>query len=466
MKNASKCEAGGFLQFQIKLMNGEPTTCGVCRTMLENKKFNQDPLDVAMEEAVQTGRVRSLDVQDVKDVGGPPGNSEEQDKQDEEDPDPFAYARKFAPIITLLPPGEFGKTYPFRCNLCKTKSQNLGKVGDLCAAKASSVEYFLDKHLKSAKHQEELQKHLAGDQHDEQVECEGLLLSDQRAAGQLYDLREEFATWTRFANLQRFARHSYKYDANRKSWRIHAAQCLQSCEADGAGRKMCHECAKLGKASAIAKTVLKFAWKYWPARWLNTRLFHSKDALDELEVEILQSGANKADPVRMQEILGLDLWKLQQVVAAGWDSVTHESSTQAHKEFLAICIKPSIQLNVQSVPSDFQDVIARFSAALKSGRANEADSVNLRIAAAALDGRLDNHPLLQGISLQCLRLLDKQRRGIEGMTGRRSNETAKEAQLIEDAGLTFAINSNNKQLALQLLGMLLIGRRLLQLVKC
>ena len=69
------------------------------------------------------------------------------------------------------------------------------------------------------------------------------------------------------------------------------------------------------------------------------------------------------------------------------------------------------------------DVIGRFTALLMSGRAKQEDMASLKVAAAAIQGKLEAHPLLHGISLQCLRLIEKQERGIDSMRGRRSSKT-------------------------------------------
>ena len=79
----------------------------------------------------------------------------------------------------------------------------------------------------------------------------------------------------------------------------------------------------------------------------------------------------------------------------------------------------------------------------------ELDEINIKIADAAVRGQLDSSPFLQGILLQMMRKLDKDRRGV-GMQGRPMSSTATEHQLISDAAFEFAMLGKNKELAMRL----------------
>lgn len=73
----------------------------------------------------------------------------------------------------------------------------------------------------------------------------------------------------------------------------------------------------------------------------------------------------------------------------------------------------------------------------------------MRIADAAVRGQLDASPFLQGILLQMMRKLDKNRRHVS-MVGRPLACNATEHQLITDAAFEFALAGRNKELALKL----------------
>ena len=115
-------------------------------------------------------------------------------------------------------------------------------------------------------------------------------------------------------------------------------------------------------------------------------------------------------------------------------------------------MKPALKINVTSVPDCFADVIARFKGWISSNSTSETDRANLRVAAGVMEGRLQGHPLLHGLSLQCMRMVEKQDRGVNTMRGRRCNETELETQLISDAGLALASASGLNSLVKMSLG--------------
>lgn len=73
----------------------------------------------------------------------------------------------------------------------------------------------------------------------------------------------------------------------------------------------------------------------------------------------------------------------------------------------------------------------------------------MRMADACVRGQLDASPFLQGILLQMMRKLDKDRRGVS-MVGRPMGSTALEHQLMSDAAFEFALAGKNKELAMKL----------------
>ena len=81
---------------------------------------------------------------------------------------------------------------------------------------------------------------------------------------------------------------------------------------------------------------------------------------------------------------------------------------------------------------------------------NDAELSKLKLAAAALDGSIESNPLLEGMALACLRLMDKQKRGVETMDGRPSKDrTEREFALVADAGMRLAMATGNGKLGKQ-----------------
>ena len=79
------------------------------------------------------------------------------------------------------------------------------------------------------------------------------------------------------------------------------------------------------------------------------------------------------------------------------------------------------------------------------------EALNARIAQAAVTGRLDRNPFMQGLLVQCLRRIEKEERGITSNRGRRSKSCSEsEVNLLADAALSLSILSGNQALAKEL----------------
>lgn len=76
--------------------------------------------------------------------------------------------------------------------------------------------------------------------------------------------------------------------------------------------------------------------------------------------------------------------------------------------------------------------------------------MNVTIAKAAVSGKLDSNPFMQGILMQLLRRISKQERGITSHRGRLPSCTQTEHDLISSAAFTFALAGGNQTLALEL----------------
>ena len=443
VKNAALCTDGGFVRLQTNLLHEKPVGCHACQALLRSCNFDASEFAAAIaDDAMSKPMLAIEDAPRKADTQDDAADVEEQE-------DPLDYVRSFAPVIELLDPGTFGKSLPFRCVICKSKSQPDGKVGNLNYLTKTAVTHFLRQHLDSATHQRNLKAYEIA-KHGKPVPCEALLVSDP-SAGCLYEVQKEFELWVGHANLKVLAKHEYWKDVNKDQWFIRAARCQKECLPSAGCRPMCAQCQELGKAKGVCKVVLRFAQKYFLAVLLSARLFQDSERRQEVEAEIKDSLLYKKDPKRMQQILDLSNNKLQQLVRASWLKGTDVHSTETQGKFMTSVVKPALRFNISTVPNCFSDVLTRFSASIASGLFSDRDVAKLKVAAGVLDGRLDEHPLLHGLSLQCMRLLEKQQRGLETMRGRRSQESCLESSLISDAGLRLAMMSNNKSLARELL---------------
>lgn len=195
----------------------------------------------------------------------------------------------------------------------------------------------------------------------------------------------------------------------------------------------------------VTKTALKFVRKWHAARLLSARLFHSDKDREELKNEIYATEIYRAGDQKLLEVLKLGTSKLQQWVRGSWlcDGV----QTDTTKRFVNSIVKPSLSVNVASVPEAMVSAMGRYLTILTGEEASEVDVANIRIACAALSGDLSSHPFVQGLTLQAARLVEKRQRRITTMQGRRSKETERETALIADAGLSLALFAGNVSLA-------------------
>ena len=117
------------------------------------------------------------------------------------------------------------------------------------------------------------------------------------------------------------------------------------------------------------------------------------------------------------------------------------------QDFIASIVNPTLAINVTTVPAAFGDVIGRFQACIAGGRGTEMDLVSIRIATAAMTGALTRHPMIQGLVLSTMSMVEKEDRGIFTLAGRPRNMTESERACLADAAVQLALQSNNKRVA-------------------
>ena len=188
--------------------------------------------------------------------------------------------------------------------------------------------------------------------------------------------------------------------------------------------------------------VQRFARKYYAATLLNARMFGGSD-LQAKVVQEINVGSMSKDS-ELGKVIELNSSQLQLYVRKSFMCNAYSSSKL--KEFISVVVKPCLQVNVAAIPEQMTDVIARFTAIIRGGEASEQDACNLKMAASCLSGELESHPLIQGLVLQCRRMIQRQARGV-GMDGPREDCTELEHALICDAGMSLAMATGNSVLA-------------------
>ena len=464
MKKVYKCEIKGYDKLKAHLLNStDPPNCGSCVAALAERSFDRSELEkfiqqtrvqqkADFEKAVEKEEAKKSKAKGKK---GKKADAEASAQDQAGDArDWKEYVQQFD-YIELLPPGTMGKTLPYRCLGCRTRRQPEGKIGDLNHPSIEAVEFFLKQHFRSQAHKVFLANRDQPKEEEKLADCQGLPVDHPELGGWLYFMREEFKIWASHTSLEGKGRHTYEQKPNSHEWLIKANTCLkQTPLSPGANWQVCAECRRLGGGrKSVVRNMSNFCAKYHYAMILNARLFQGPELAAEAEEKCRACGAFRGDPDTLEKTLKCNNNQLQQVVRGWWEHTDPTHFTKAGLDFLSAVVRPTLNCNVSSFNDAFSDVIARFSAMVRSGVPNDSDLAKIKLAGAALDGSMEGHPLLEGMALQCLRMLEKQSRGVNTMAGRPANDrTEREFRLVSDAGLRLCMATGNAKLGRQLLG--------------
>ena len=422
MKKTWKCDSGGYKALRRKLLDKEEIQCELCLKMLKKRNFNRLALDQRIENP--------LDVAEPDEAEQPQDTFEDEGDEAQEmpadmpaDKDSARKKRKvefnsledlvlsFQPHIELLPPGSFKKALPFRCKLCTSRKWKSGRVGDLVSRKIETCTHFLMQHVESLKHQ----RGLAGLKTDKEVEvlpCQGLLAHDPTARA-IHKYLVEFDVWASVGGFDLapdWVKHKYTWESQLKTWRVRHSRCTGSAPAHHSlPAGTCGLCFRLGDSHSVVRTAQSFAVRYFMAELLHARLFLDEESRAELEQKIRKTSVWETGKCKIHEIFPLPTAQLQQWVRASWCSNSKLCSNA--QRFFDQVVAPSLACNMATVPERLSEVVASLTNVLKGQDCSEEQMAQIKLASGVLRGSFENHPLVMGITLQCLRLCDRQSEG-------------------------------------------------------
>ena len=263
MKKVSCCADSGYANVQLKLVSGAERKCDFCKKLFENHRFSQDDMQREIAACLDAEKIKEADPENVPaPVVSTKGRTRKRragDDADDEDEDDdhsqekaLAWLRTLEPTVSLLPAGSFGKKVPLRCHLCISQKWPQGKVLEMSRLRFGSVKNFVTSHFNSGQHKKAASyKSVAVAA--EMVECIGMCVSNEEAAGRLYALRVEFDLWATHANIDEYGKHSYYYDKSTSSWMIRAQDCVREFEQSQLDTPpVCQNCKKLAAASSVS----------------------------------------------------------------------------------------------------------------------------------------------------------------------------------------------------------------------
>lgn len=234
----------------MRLVAREEIRCDVCKELLWKHKFNANAMSDTMNSMLDGTFQQTM---------FPSGGEKREAKMvesDDEDVDTrtmgLTFLRTLEPMFTLLPKGMFGKKYPLKCTICRTRTFPDGKILEMTSLREKTCRHFVTQHMKCATHQQRAKQQIAEFQ-TPKVKCQALCVNDPENGSKLYTYKNEFALWAQHSNFVEMAKHPYFHDAGGDGWFVRAASCLQETE-ERPNRQFqtCSACLVLGGSHGVA----------------------------------------------------------------------------------------------------------------------------------------------------------------------------------------------------------------------
>ena len=140
-----------------------------------------------------------------------------------------------------------------QCLLCKSATWPQGQVFEISRWRIDSARHFVTQHCDSQKHQRHLGMTKFGEIQVEQVDCQGLCVTDEERGCNLYRFREEFRLWAVHSNFEGSAKHSYYLDKNKDTWFVRSSHCLGKVEKSHMDYHTCDKCLELGSSHGVTR---------------------------------------------------------------------------------------------------------------------------------------------------------------------------------------------------------------------
>eukprot|EP00435_Cladocopium_sp_Y103_P072988 s131_g42.t1 len=442
LRKAGVCSGGSFVDFRELLVSGKQPDCEICRQWMQDNAVTVDQIQEMLLQAEEAPPVLE---EDAAHVDGPDeGILPQQNKRRESKADVRKACLEYIKSVPYIEPVD-GQVLKYHCAICTTTKNKEGKFNTFGPNPTlTTVKRFIGEHITSQGHlralgalesREDLQVADA-DADPEDEPCEGYCVSNPASTGTLHFYLREFGLWATHSKLDSKAAHTYQQNATTGDWFVRHKQC---CETRPADRLCCKMCERLGEPKTVQRLVVQFTRNFVAAHLLSRKLYFPPDELEAYIKEIDDTAFGRFNTTMWEGLRELSLVHLQAFVVNTYQRFPDHLKTLHLSHFLQTVVYPCMRINVTRIDEGLAPVAAQF----------ELDEIKIKIADAAVRGQLDASPFLQGILLQMMRKLDKDRRGV-GMQGRPMASTATEHQLMSDAAFEFAMAGKNKELAIRL----------------
>lgn len=300
---------------------------------------------------------------------------------------------KVGPVNHIVREGENNQRLLFRCKLCTTKQQPMGKVNLLGEPIYEKMVHFLGQHIKSRTHQKKLAAITAdkqdgnkgGDLPDDQnrdseenpepeepgpeteeaqLSCQGYCVTSPRSGGTLCNYPEEFKLWVTYNNSfhHTWTKHEYRADFTAGHWYVRHNDCQEEDLLPGFSH--CRMCKQLGDPKRVVRNVLRFIMKYHAALLLNKRLFSADEEATIYAEEVMQSRYGLRHRVQWEKMCALKPADLQNFVRSSWMSIPAQEMSKNSKLFISAYVQPTLRVNATSINSQMKALFSGFVQAL------------------------------------------------------------------------------------------------------
>jgi hypothetical protein len=192
--------------------------------------------------------------------------------------------------------------------------------------------------------------------------------------------------------------------------------------------------------------------KKFAAELLHAKLFVSDERVEQMKSEMKKNVFYKPHNQFFDTVMDLRTHELQTWVRKSFLCMPEKAKSAQFRNFMDTTVEPCMRINVHAALQTRPQIVQAqtlFTNFLEKGDPAIVDRINVEIAQASLSGKLQNHPLLQGLILSCLKMLDREERGLQ-MVGRddeSSLQFTEEARyLVQEAGSQLAILGCNKHI--------------------
>lgn len=350
---------------------------------------------------------------------------------------------------------------PARCTLCTSRRQSSGKVFDLHSFKKSDILYYAQQHCKGQQHRRLVAQRKDSERtalRREEKECVGMKLHDPRSP--LHKYLHHFKVWLAWkADGSGLEKHVYSNDKATGECTLRHKECSGMCPPVVGQDPVCDKCLSL---NLLKKNLVKSALKKFAAELLYVKIFEADEAqvqcIEHIKADILWDKHSSL----VQKVLNLATHELQQWVRSSFLSVRVSHRNEVLSSFLSSIVYPSLKINLTTAKLQkplLLNVQASFEQFLARPDLSDLERIRVMVAEASIKGRLETNPLIQGLIMTCLRVAEREEKGLEaeGITkGRISkssimhSDAAKE--LAHQAGKTLCLVSRGNRHLLKLFG--------------